>query len=446
MVRGGRISRTQLEEATGFIRSGLKLGQILLELGYLQGGEIETYVRLQIIAIASAMLTSSAERLVFAEDMPVEAVTLAPVSIGDVFLEASRHLTDLGLYRENVLIDDYVLGQTDDAIALAPGMNLSFDEACILDLVDGNNTVAEILSLSPLNMDEKVRVLVALHQSGIVALREKRSPAPAPTSASDPEPAPDLESAKPSVPIDPLELEVISVFNDMQCQNHWQILGLDRGSAYAEIERAYLGVKTRFDSEKYHHLQDPDFQEKLSFVQSRVEEALATLASANSANVYDRLVEREGQYQESRESWESISTSSLEPEQWDRPRNREEAKLLFQQAKQAYRDQDYWKTIELCRASIELDDENDPDRFYLLGKALAENPRWRKDAEQNLKIAQKLKPWEPRYLVALGKLYEKEGLTQRAERTYEQARAMDPDFRVDADDDPESTPSSGRKG
>jgi len=27
---------------------------------------------------------------------------------------------------------------------------------------------------------------------------------------------------------------------------------------------------------------------------------------------------------------------------------------------------------------------------------LSEKPRWRQDAEQNLKIAHKLKPWEPR--------------------------------------------------
>jgi len=119
IVAEGGVTRAQLEEATRFIRSGRKLGRILVELGYLKSGEIETYVRRQIVRIASAMLTSKSERLAFSTAIPIEAVTLSPVSIGDVFLEAASHLTDIDLYRENVLIDDYVLAQTRDALALA---------------------------------------------------------------------------------------------------------------------------------------------------------------------------------------------------------------------------------------------------------------------------------------------------------------------------------------
>lgn len=182
---------------------------------------------------------------------------------------------------------------------------------------------------------------------------------------------------------------MIAAFNDIQCQNHWQILGLERNAGYLAIERAYNEARARFDSEKYAHILDRDFREKLSFIQTRIEEAFLTLSSNTSADVYDRLVEREAQYQESKESWETTSPSATEPEEWDRPRNSEEARLLFKQAKHAYRQKDYWKTIGLCRASIELDGENDPERFHLLGQALSHNPGWRRDAERNLKIAQK---------------------------------------------------------
>ena len=77
-----------------------------------------------------------------------------------------------------------------------------------------------------------------------------------------------------------------------------------------------------------------------------------------------------------------------------------------------------------------MDDENLPERYHLLGCALSHNPRWRQDAEQNLKIAHKLEPLEPRYLASLGQLYQTEGLTERAERVYEQARTIDPDFAI----------------
>jgi curved DNA-binding protein CbpA len=424
MVAQGRITRAQLDESTKFIRSGQKLGHILVELGYLKSGEIEDYVRLQIIQIASAILLSTPERIVFSDVVPIEAVTLSPVSIGDVFLAASRHLTDVDVYRENVLIDDYVLAQTEDAVALAPGMNLTPEEGRVLDLVDGRNAVRDILSTSKLSEEETVRLLVGLHQSGIVELKGKRGSSEAPPA---PKPAPS------PVSIDPFEGELIDVFNEMQCQNHWQVLGLGRNASHQEIDRAYRKLSKHFDPEKQQHVADTVFQEKLSFVAARLKEAFVTLSSRTSTNVYDRLVDRETQYEGKRESWEVIAPEPEKAESNVRAKNPEEARSLFQRAKLAYSEQDFWRTIELCRAAVELSGENDPELFHLLGKALSENPRWRKDAEQNLQIAHKLKPWEPRYLLALAKLYEKEGLQQRAQRTYEQLRAVDPMFSLKGD-------------
>ncbi len=432
IVAEGGVSRAQLEDATRFIRSGRKLGHILVELGYLKSGQIETYVRRQIIRIASAMLTSKSERLAFSKAIPIEAVTLSPVSIGDVFLDAAIHLADIALYRDKLLLDDYVLAQTRDSLALAGHMKLSADEAQVLDLVDERNSVGDILSASPLTEDRTLRLLLALRQAGIVALKPTR----------EREPSIERPPAAPNEPlvVDPFEAELISVFNDIQCQNHWQVLGLGRNASYPEIDRAYRELCRRFDPDRYQHILSGDFQEKLSSVRARLKEAFVTLSSKTSTMAYDRMVDREGQYEENKQSWETIPSAkgepapsepaAAEPESWGRAKNPEESKVLFVQAKRAYKEQDFWRAIELCRASIELSEENDPERFHLLGRALSENPRWRQDAEQNLKIAQNLKPWEPRYLVSLAKLYEKVGLQHRAQRLYEQVRVMDPDYRM----------------
>lgn len=430
IVSEGGVSRAQLEEATRFIRSGHRLGHILVELGYLKGGQIETYVRRQIIRIASAMLISKSERLLFSTVIPIEAVTLSPVSIGDVFLDAAFHLRNIDGYREKLLLDDYVLAQTRDALALVGDMKLSADEAQVLDLVDERNKVSDILSASPLSGDKTLRLLLALHQSGIVALRQKAESAEAPAAESVPElPAPD-----------PFETELISVFNEMQCQNHWQVLGLGRNATYAEIEQAHQVLSRRFDPATFQHILSGDFQEKLSWVRARVREAFVTLSSKTSTNVYHRMVDREGQYEEKKQIWESIpgasagpeaaATASTDSEVPGRLKDPEESTSLFKQAKRAYKEQDFWRAIELCRASIELAEDNDAERFHLLGKALSENPRWRQDAEKNLKIAQNLKPWEPRYLVSLAKLYEKVGLQHRAQRLYDQVRVMNPDYKI----------------
>ncbi len=103
---------------------------------------------------------------------------------------------------------------------------------------------------------------------------------------------------------------------------------------------------------------------------------------------------------------------------------------MFKRAKRAMKERDFWSVIKLCREAIELDEDNAPERYHLLGRALSENPRWRQDAEENFKIAHKLEPWEPRYLVSLGQLYQKGGLTERAERVFDQIRTLDPDFPI----------------
>ncbi len=262
---------------------------------------------------------------------------------------------------------------------------------------------------------------------------------PAPVAAAEPEPEQEP---------DPLERELISFFNDMQCQNHWQVLGLGRNASVEEIDRAYQDRCQRFHPERFQHILAGDFQEKLSSVRARLTEAFVTLSSKSSTKAYDRMVVREGQYEEKRESWEAIPSAAAEPalsgirgvRASQEPRGSEGA---LQKAKRAYQEQDFWRTIELCRSSIELSEDNDPERFHLLGTALSENPRWRQDAEQNLKIAHNLKPWQPRYLVSLAKFYEKVGLKHRAERMYEQIRVMDPDFKMSDDLEDEKATDDG---
>ena len=421
MVREQQITASELEKALTYVRSGRKLGQIMVELGFLKGGEIERFVRMQILDIARGILMSKPTRLVFTTRMDVDVVTLWPVSIGDVFMNAVNRLPDIGLYRDNVIIEDFVLEQTSDALTIGSGMDLSDGQAALLDLVDGTNTVGQILEATKVDEEEAVRVLIALHQSGVVALKERKT-------AEEPPPGP--RPAPSDVAPDPFERELVALYNDIQCQNHWQVLGLQRDASTADIESAYKDRFEKFDPEKWEHVPDSDFHEKLALVRSRTKEAYVTLLSQTSSNDYEKLDNHDTQYQEAKETWESVPTEKVAtPESWDSPADVEEAARLFKRAQRAMHERDFWTAIELCRKSIELDDDNKPDRYHLLGRALSENPRWRRDAEKNLKIAHKLEPWEPRYLCSLGELYQKEGLSERAERTFEQVRTLDPDFK-----------------
>ena len=99
-------------------------------------------------------------------------------------------------------------------------------------------------------------------------------------------------------------------------------------------------------------------------------------------------------------------------------RDAKEGKAFFARAKNAFLKCDYWTTIQFCQQAIEIIGDQ-AEYYHLLGMAQKENPKWRQDAERNLKIAIKLDPWRPEYLVALGKLYRDAGMGLRAEKMFE---------------------------
>ena len=102
-----------------------------------------------------------------------------------------------------------------------------------------------------------------------------------------------------------------------------------------------------------------------------------------------------------------------------------DAASLFHRAHLAFDSEDFWRCIELSREAVDL--APDCAAYYnLLGLALAKNPKWRQDAEKNLKIAANLDPFKASYVLELAKLYERAGLHLRAQKTLEKAQAIDP--------------------
>ena len=106
-------------------------------------------------------------------------------------------------------------------------------------------------------------------------------------------------------------------------------------------------------------------------------------------------------------------------------RNPGDAAGLFRRAQQAFGAEEFWTCIELCREAVDLA----PDcaaYYHVLGLALAKNPKWRQDAEKNLKTAANLDPFKTSYVLELAKHYESSGLHLRAQKTQEKAQAIDP--------------------
>lgn len=427
MVAEGRITEEQLRRAAEHIRSGRKMGQIMVELGYLKGGEIEGYVRLQILAVASRVLLDPCERLVFSTQVPVDAVTLSPVLMAEVFLSAARRIEDVDADHDALLTDELALVRASSPPVAAEKLDLSRDELAVLNSVETFTTAVEILRSSPLPRAQVARALIGLVHAGLLARAQVATPDIL-LGGEDASEAKDFEK------------QLAVTYRQVQGQNHWAVLGLDQGADYSHIERAYNGLRDQFSPAKFAHLPDAELKKKISFIEARLKDAFLTLSAQSQAIAYGKLVQREPEYESQREDWE-LPASQYEPLAKDSAK----ARTIFRKALEAFREKDYWAAIQLTRAAIELNEENDAEHHHLLGAALANNPRWRKDAEKHLKIATQLS-WEPRYLVTLARFYHREGNHQGAYQLLEQVKAIAPDHPIPELEERRSRPkAAGRR-
>ena len=285
--------------------------------------------------------------------------------------------------------------------------------------------------MSPLGEEQTARTLLGLLQSGIiepegaVGRREVKATVAGSVRAPDRKPVSDDRERR----------EINHLFGAFQQKDHWEVLGLERAANSRAIQKAFDEMARKHHPDQFSEITDPELQEKISYIFTRIGEAFETLTTQAKADGYKKLAEKEKQYEEKQKTWgapgQQIKFEELEKkakvEQRERTRDPAEAKAHYLRAKKAYAQEDYWRTIQLCQQAIEIVSDQ-AEYYHLLGMAQAENPKWRLDAERNFKIATNLDPWKSKYLSALGKLYLKAGMALRAHKIFEQATAIDPTF------------------
>jgi hypothetical protein len=451
MIRHGRINRHQFEQAAQYIKSGFKLGEILAQLHMVSPDDIEKFVRVQLLDIVCSIVITPPKRMVFTDLETVDVVVSPPVSVAEVLMEAARRTPRIKSIVEALVKDKHPLSPSSDPVLRSQDAHLSSDEGLIFSRIDGHASPHDIFSGSPVSEEHTARTLLGLLEAGIVELEsEPAAPEAKATALSYNESRPATEARPPASEVtsddasesdraeDSIRLEIERAFERYQGQDHWEILELKPGASVEEINSAFQAKTGLYDPERFNRIQDKALLEKLSYIFFRVSEAHTILSTQAEAQKYQKLAEKEPQYKKQNEEWaappkkegETEEDKEAKEEEGGPPtptRSPDDAKALFAGAKKSYLTGDYWTTIQYCRQAIEIISDK-AEYYHLLGLALQENPKWRQDAEKNFKIAASLDSWKPDYLISLGKLYQKAGMTNRAAKVFDQIRAIDPSF------------------
>jgi hypothetical protein len=162
LLRHGVIGPDELERATHLVKSGRPLGQVLVDQGILDSGQLYEGLTLQVREIVLGACLEGEGEFAFLEGPHDEAnaVRLSERT-RDLLLEGMRRLEEVDELARRVGGRDAVLRRAGE-----PDRDLGEAESAFLEAVDGIRTAAECASVSGLGLLDGLRAAVALVSGG----------------------------------------------------------------------------------------------------------------------------------------------------------------------------------------------------------------------------------------------------------------------------------------
>jgi hypothetical protein len=168
----GRITAEQLEEAVTMQSkkaSSERLGQILIQKGYIDRTDLEKVVREQVEELIYSILSWQSGSFKFYENQyPTQEEIKVNISVENAILEGCRRIDEINRTRE-------VLPDFETVLTIAPSpaerrtdISLQAEEWNLLSLVNGRRSINEIVEISNLDKVITLQKLAALKLAGLI--------------------------------------------------------------------------------------------------------------------------------------------------------------------------------------------------------------------------------------------------------------------------------------
>lgn len=175
LVRAGVISEKQLRQALGLQKiqkkekAGRRLGQILVDEGYLDGTVLEGFIQDQINDTLFDLFRWDEGELRFeADDVPEDEDIGISVSVENIIMEASRRLELWDRIKQKIPSLD-----TEFVMASSPGdksmeIHLKPREWMLLCYLHGGRSVRELTERTGYNDFETAKILYGMYAAGLI--------------------------------------------------------------------------------------------------------------------------------------------------------------------------------------------------------------------------------------------------------------------------------------
>jgi len=339
----------------------------------------------------------------------------------------------------------------NEAVFPAPtppdALNLLPAEAFLLSRVEGSTSVDDLIALSGLSEPDAKHTLYSLLLVGLLkreywqhAFRTSSSQTARPIDKTMPEKskgAPAGKSpgqpAKPPAPAEPKpdpRRELDAFLERLEsATSHYEALNISLSADLGEIKSAYHNIARNFHPDRFHDLAGTVTHTRLQSAFARITQGYETLTNPRLRAVHDGKIQALRRFKETQETTVQSGQGAAPHGSSEKSQNGDNLEQLaerrFQEGAVALQ-QGQANAATSCFSAAARLVPNEAKYRAFFGRALAANPKTRREAESELQAAVKLDPMNASYRLMLAMLYRDLGFARRAVGEVERALAIDP--------------------
>jgi curved DNA-binding protein CbpA len=241
--------------------------------------------------------------------------------------------------------------------------------------------------------------------------------------------------------------EILQLHANLKARNHFEILGIPRASAEAQVKEAYFRLARRFHPDTHHDAALHDLAEQIEAIFIRIGEAYDTLRNPKTRAAYE---ERLGPSRGTPPSPSGPTHTSVAP--GPQPTAPAETAAFapgpsttttpaaapptmplgeaLRQGEMRFAEEKYYDVIRLLEPYLESTKGKGLQRVrLLLARAYARNPNWAKRGEEELQKVVRDEPGNAEAYFQLGLIYKRGGLKTRATAMFRKVVELEPENR-----------------
>jgi tetratricopeptide (TPR) repeat protein len=410
LVRHGFVAQEALDQVVDLVGGGKRLGELLLEFGSLDREALDEALAIQVRETLLSFFAWQEGAWRF-EDHPAEFFKgydrPLRISTGDLILDAVWSIPDLEVVRFGLGDLDRVVSLTTDPILRYQPLALGPEDHLLLSLVDGIRSAGDVLTLMPADPHEVLRRLFGLLCTGTIEMIEPEAAAPEP--AEEP----------------PTREEVLRLHAGLATRDHFEVLGLLRAAPVEKAVEAWRRLTARYGGAAQSDPALAALRPQLASIVERLNQAAHVLGDPRRRGAYESALAAAEVHSEL-----LTARPSAEPA----PPGRSVAELDFGAAEEVLAHAEgelaegrAWDALQAVEAVLDgLAGRSRLRALLLRARVYARNPRWLKEAEEQLKEILAASPTNVDALFLLGQVYKAAGFEARATAVFRRVLDLRP--------------------